>query len=219
VLLDVDHVFICVEDALAAQRVLGAFGLQFGRRVVHGGQGTANACVFFDNAYLELLWRHNDQDLQSEVVRPLALWERLRWRHTGASPFGIAFRPGDGIPVETWPYEAPFLPAGATIPIVTPRYAAHEPLVFMSLVSQAPATLRPDRQPPLEHRGGRRRLTGVTVSGPQASAWSRGIRMLSDLGVLALQESDEHRLELDWDGGRSGEFHDFRPTLPLLLRW
>jgi len=36
----------------------------------HQGQGTANACAFFDNAYLELLWRHDDDDLQSEVVRP-----------------------------------------------------------------------------------------------------------------------------------------------------
>ena len=54
-----------------------------------------NACAFFDNAYLELLWRHDDDELQSDVVRPLGLWERVRWEDTGASPFGIAFRPGD----------------------------------------------------------------------------------------------------------------------------
>jgi len=23
----------------------------------------------------------------------------------------------------------------------------------------------------------------------------------------------------DWDGAKSGEFHDFRPTVPLVLRW
>src|SRR5437879_3127395 len=91
--LAVDHVFICVENPHAAERALADFGLQFGRRRIHQGQGTANACAFFDNAYLELLWRHDDDDLQSEVVRPLGLWERVRWRETGASPFGVALRP------------------------------------------------------------------------------------------------------------------------------
>ncbi len=70
--LEVDHVFICPEDALGAERALADFGQQFGRRGVHRGQGTANACALFDNAYLELLWRHDDDELQSEAVRPLA---------------------------------------------------------------------------------------------------------------------------------------------------
>src|SRR5258708_38002962 len=72
--LAVDHVFICVENPHAAERALADFGVQFGRRRIHQGQGTANACAFFDNAYLELLWRHDDDELQSEVVRPLGLW-------------------------------------------------------------------------------------------------------------------------------------------------
>jgi hypothetical protein len=59
-----DHVFICCENPQAAERVLTDFGLQFGRRRIHHGQGTANACAFFDNAYLELLWRHDDDELQ-----------------------------------------------------------------------------------------------------------------------------------------------------------
>jgi len=83
--LELDHVFICVEEATGAERALADFGLQFGLRAVHGGQGTANACAFFDNAYLELLSRHDDQELQSPAVRPLALWERVRWRQTGAT--------------------------------------------------------------------------------------------------------------------------------------
>src|SRR5258705_3967562 len=88
-----DHVFICCENPQVAERALSDFGLQFSRRRIHGGQGTANASAFFDNAYLELLWRHDDDELQSEVVAPVGLWQRVRWRETGASPFGISFRP------------------------------------------------------------------------------------------------------------------------------
>src|SRR5262245_65184714 len=109
--LSLDHVFICPENPASAERVLADFGLQFSRRVIHLGQGTAGCYAFFDNAYLELLSRHDDDELQSEVVGPVGLWQRVRWRETGASPFGVAIRPENSeMPVETWPYEAPFLP-------------------------------------------------------------------------------------------------------------
>jgi glyoxalase-like protein len=213
VTLTLDHVFVCPEDAAAAESALAGFGLQFARRGVHRGQGTANACVFFDNAYLELLWRDNDDELQSKTVRPVALWERVRWRESGASPFGIALRPGtDPVPVETWAYEAPFLPAGSKIPIVTPPFMPQEPLVFLSMLPF-------EQRPPLEQRGARRTLTGVTVCGPQLSRLSRGLRALCELDVFRTRQAAEPLLELDWDGAHSNGFHDFRPTLPLVLRW
>ena len=213
--LELDHVFICVEEAPTAEWALADFGLQFGLRAVHGGQGTANACAFFDNAYLELLSRHDDQELQSAAVRPLALWDRVRWRQTGASPFGIAFRTGDAeLSINTWPYEAAFLPPGKNIPIVTAPNAGHEPLIFL-----IPATLPIRQRPPDAHRGKHRRLTRVTVSGPRVSALSADVRILCDPEVLAIRQAPEHQLELDWDGASAGESHDFRPTLPLVLRW
>src|SRR3989442_5398289 len=94
--LAVDHVFICVENPHAAERALADFGLQFGRRRIHQGQGTANACAFFDNAYLELLWRHDDDDLQAEVVRPLGLWDPGRVRQAAAAPLAFALRAWNG---------------------------------------------------------------------------------------------------------------------------
>src|SRR5262245_21644096 len=135
--LEIDHVFVCTDDAPEGERVLADFGLRFGRYAVHDGQGTANACACFDNAYLELLWRRDADELQSERVRPLGLWERIRWRHTGASPFGIGFRASDdAAALETWPYEAAYRPE--PIPIVTPRDAWHEPLLFLAPSSGAP---------------------------------------------------------------------------------
>src|SRR5687767_14675462 len=119
VMLELDHVFICLDDEPNADALLVEAGLDLSVRGVHRGQGTRNACAFFDNAYFELLWRDDDADLQSERVRPLSLWGRVRWRETGACPFGISFRPvqGGAVPpaLETWAYAAPFLPAGPTI--------------------------------------------------------------------------------------------------------
>jgi hypothetical protein len=48
---------------------------------------------------------------------------------------------------------------------------------------------------------------------------TESLSMLRGLGVLGLKPAAEHHLELDWDGATSGGFHDFRPTVPLVLRW
>jgi len=218
--LHVDHVFVCVEDPDLAERLLSDVGIQFGRRGVHHGQGTANACAFFDNAYLELLWRHNDDELQSEVVRPVSLWERVRWRDTGACPFGVAVRPGNAeLPVESWSYQAPFLPVGADIPVVTPQFSCREPLLFLSLVSQAPVTLPLESRPPLEHCGQNRTLTNVTVYGPEETPRSPGLDYFCQQKLLTLKPADEPHLELVWDREVSGKRWDFRLTVPLVVRY
>jgi len=211
--MTLDHLFVCVDDLPAAEHCLVDFGLQFGRHTVHRGQGTANACAFFDNTYLEILCPHDDRELHSEPVRPLALWERLHWRETGACPYGIALRPEPGEPaLPTWSYAAAYLPPGETIPIVTPRNAARGPLVFL-----LPETWSMHRWPSSAHRGACRRVTRITLSGPETSPVSSRLRSLRDI-PLDLKPAAEHHLELEWDNGAAREGHDFRPALPLAIR-
>jgi len=57
------------------------------------------------------------------------------------------------------------------------------------------------------------------VCRPEGQEISEGLKELCKLGALALKPSAEHRIELEWDGARRGESHDFRPALPLVLRW
>lgn len=213
--MQLDHLFICCENASVAEQSLVAFGLQFGLHSVHPGQGTANSCAFFENAYLELLSPHDDNELQSEIVRPLALWERLHWRQTGASPFGVAFRSDDkGSAVKTWHYDAPFLRPGLGLPIVTPQRMPDEPLIFL-----IPQSLPIRLASATEHRGKRRTITGITLRGPRVSPSPFQPHEPQNLEVFLLTKGAEHLLELDWDRQSAGESWDFRPTLPLVLRW
>lgn len=222
-MFELDHIFLFPSTGREAEERLTDFGISIGERGIHKGQGTANSVAFFDNAYLELLWKHDEGELRSDPVRPLCLWERASWHETGASPFGVAVRltklGSKELPIGTWPYEAPFLPEGATIPIVTPQYSAREPMVFLSLVSQAPATWLPNRRPPLTHYGQRRKLTGLVIFQPLGEPLSDGIAWLVNQGVFAIEDAPEPCVELVWDDGTAGDVHDFCPDIPLRIRW
>lgn len=212
---ELDHVFFATIDADAAEKALAEFGLAFTDRRVHPGQGTANACALFENAFFELLRPQDLAELRSSAVQPLGLEERMRWRETGASPFGLCFRgESRSLPFETWQYQPAYLPAGTGIPIVTPPGLHADPLVFISPQAKRSA----DRSP--EHRGARRTLTRVTVERAACAApLSSGVRWFVDNGFLSLRGGPAHLLELEWDHDREGESRDFSPALPIRIRW
>jgi hypothetical protein len=217
-MLELDHVFVCVPDQLNIIDLPNKFGLNLSARRIHQGQGTANRCAFFDNAYLELLLRNDDRELQSQPVQPVSLWERVRWKHTGANPFGVAFRfvkdTDQDIPVSTWSYHAPFLPDGASIPIITPPDSFQEPLIFLSLVVKAPF----DRSS-MEHRGSKRILTKVKITMPSEQNISQGVKWFCKQNFISITQGIKHHLELEWDLGKEKEILDFRPILPMSIRY
>jgi hypothetical protein len=221
---ELDHVFVCIEDDSqmdAAIAALSEFGLDLSKRGVHRGQGTRNACAFFDNAYLELLCGTDDAELGSDLVAPLMLRERLLWHETGACPFGVSFRPvgsdSDYRAVETWAYAAPYLPDGTGIPIVTPPRCPCEPLVFLaSALPPAECLMNPKL---LVHRGKRRRLTGVRMELPQTMTISSHSRSVMEAGGVAIEGAERPHLEIEWNAGREGRAIDFGYVLPISIRW
>lgn len=218
--LELDHVFVSAPGALRDVAQLAARGLAEGARRVHEGQGTANACFFFDNAYLELIWQHDESEIRSALVDPLALWERGRWRETGACPFGVALRRpdrSDRLARASWHYAAPFLPPGKSLPIVTPRGAASDPMVFFSTGSLGPPADYPaEREVPLVQSGRRRTLRRVRLH-VEASAVSEQVRQIEETGLLSIVTGKPHHMRLEFEAGR--EEVDFRPALPLSLHW
>jgi hypothetical protein len=176
----------------------------------------------FENAFFELLRPHDVHELSSELVRPLGLAERLRWQETGACPFGLCFRPTSAPtdpgtwPFETWGYAPPYVPAGTSIPIVTPPHALSEPLVFIlnRPAASASAPLAGGALPGGAHQS----LTSVRICRPRGEASSAGVRWFSDHGFFSLEEGPELRLDLELNHGRAGLTHSFRPRLPLDVR-
>jgi Glyoxalase-like domain len=222
--MELDHVFLATVDAETVEAKLTEFGLVFSRRGRHPGQGTANACALFDNAFFEILWPDDEKEINSDLVSPLGLWQRAHWRETGACPFGISFRPStnpsSSEPPEVWTYEAAYLPAGASFPIVTPKGAIADPLIFISPEGKAPVVWSPVGQRDLQHRGSQRTLTYVRITRPEtASKLSTGVRWFCERGLLSIKDGDNYRMQLVWDHGASEKTQKLDWPVPVTFRW
>jgi hypothetical protein len=75
------------------------------------------------------------------------------------------------------------------------------------------------RRQPLDHPLGLGEMTSLTITVPGAQAWSAAALAARDAGLVSLVHGAEPLLEIGFDGGVRGRSHDFRPALPLVLRW
>ncbi len=62
--MEIDHIFICVNDDGRGADALKALGLVEGTPNVHPGQGTANRRFFFRNSFIELLHLTDESEAQ-----------------------------------------------------------------------------------------------------------------------------------------------------------
>lgn len=146
--LELDHIFVFVDLAETKAgggvfECLAALGLRpsFERR--HAGQGTANLCYAFDNAYLELLFVADEDELKASPLNRACFTARSSWRKTGASPFGIACR--GMLPGESWAYRNPDFPPGVSIDISAESFDAATPFLFSSPGKAPPSAWNDER--------------------------------------------------------------------------
>ena len=220
---ELDHFFICTACGAPEADRLIAFGLTEGSPNRHPGQGTANRRFFFDNAFLELLWVDDPREAQSDLVRHTGLYERWSGRATSASSFGVGLRPIPGtasdIPFPAWPYRPPYLPEPLAIHMADNSTTVTEPLLFYLGFARRPDLTDPSRRQPRDHRAGLRTVSWLHISGPQETV-SRELRLAEQQcqGLRFIPRSD-YLLEAGFDGEIQGKTVDFRPTLPVILRW
>lgn len=215
--LAVDHVFVCCEAGAPEADALRRIGVVEGSSNVHPGQGTANRRFFFGNAFIELLWVADPDEVRSEPASRTRLWERWSGRRRGTSPFGIVLRPGDDAdataPFATWPYRPAYLPAGDVI-----EFAQDVPLDEPELaVLPWRRWNGPPPGEPVDHPAGLRDLIGVAVGLPSVANLSTASQSAGACCGIAYRCTDDHVLDLRFSGGREA-VHDLRPTLPLILR-
>jgi hypothetical protein len=216
----VDHVFVCTGVGAPGGEHLRRFGLLEGTPNRHPGQGTACRRFFFRDAMLELLWVADAVEARSEQTRRTRLWERSPEAALAACPFGIVLRPAPGqreaCPFPSWEYR-PVLMPDLTLRIAEGT-GIEEPMWCYIETGRIPAEVPVDRREPLEHPSGLRDITGVRVVCPSIEEGSVTAAM-TRAGVISSERGPEHLLELVFDGGHETRRMDFRPGLPLFVRW
>jgi len=218
-----DHIFICASFEAPEANHLIDFGLTEGTGNTHPGQGTSCRRFFFHNAMLELLWLHNEEEAKSEIILPLRLYERCKYKETNASPFGICLRPMNkgetDFPFDCWSYCPSYLPENVSMYIAESSTLVDEPLLFYSPMSVRQDQYTQERKQPLEHKAGFREITSVRITMPKSEAYSPALRAINKMEQIEIKQGNENLLELFFDDEKENKFVDFRPELPLLFYW
>lgn len=220
-----DHLFICTKaGAPEVDDALG-YGFTEGTSNSHLGQGTTNRRIFFHNAMLEFLWVVNEVEVRSTDIAPTHLWERWNYRQTGYSPFGVIFRTvatpnqkPSQLPFTTWTYCPPYLPTHLQIEVASDTYSI-EPMICVIPFGGRPDALPANRAQPLDHACGAREITRVKISLPSNQPLSAAASAVQAAGFVTLDVGHEYFAEIECDRGVQGQTADFRPQLPLCLRW
>lgn len=113
----------------------------------------------------------------------------------------------------------PLLPDGASIPIITPPNSIQEPLIFISPVTKIPIVTNLANSSLLEHQGAKRTLTQIKITTSSEENISPEIQWFCEQNFISISKGREHHLELEWDLANAGQVIDFRPTLPMSIRW
>jgi len=198
--MELCHVFLMIAPDGPEPAALEGLGLVESFRRVHPGQGTANACYCFDNAYLELLWPTNTAELEAPRTLRTRLKERARWRSNGASPFGIVLRADGPLPFETWPYQPVYLPDGMSIPVAVDSDHPGHPFVFGSPGATPPLAWTDGRAGARQGAAGLTEIIGLHLETPVAAGIPASLRSLEALGLLTVEAGEAHRMTLDITG-------------------
>ena len=217
--VEVDHVFVMCDAGAPEIAALESIGLHAQPRRSHPGQGTTNACVVFENAYLELLWVHDEAEARSPASAPSRLWDRWAGRRAGTCPFGIGLRPaapGGRPPFATWPYRPGYLPEGMAIDMAIGTPLGEPELFFMATLGRRPSFVELARQHALPIGA----LASVAIELPGAAPRSPACAATQAAGIAAFARGEEQLLRLGFGGkpGAAGSA-DLRPTLPIVLAW
>ena len=216
--LNLSHAWIVVPTGAPQRVVLQKAGFRIDPTVNrHDGQGTASITLEFENGFLELIYPDPTVPV-SEALKAGAEKFRLKseWRTTGYSPIGIVFdrTPATpaAFPFSTWKIRADWMDKGTFIEMLTPREMPKA--LSLSISSHASR-----ESAAASHPNGARRLTAMRVVAPGADRLPPAASYIASQGLMRFDTGTGWLLDVTLDDAKQSITKDFRPDLPLIVRY
>jgi hypothetical protein len=208
-----DHFLILTEEGAPQAELLSKIGLVEGPPDIHPGQGTANRRFFFENAMLELAYVRDRQEALSGPGKRLRLIERAK--RAQSSPFGVVIKALDASSkplFSGWQYFADYLAPDMYLLVGDNSDILDEPLCVLMPADLSRPAIRPPSTYPFTVVTQLR--LGVPVGEP-----SIALKAVGELERVKVELGTPHHMEVVFNGGRDSFLRDFRPALPLTIRW
>ena len=155
-----DHIFIFTNDQGKIADQLVEFGLTEGSSRVHAGQGTSNRKFYFENFFLEILWVHDETEIDSELIKPIGLWQRADYQSSDFSPFGLCIvntNETNNLFENAHKYQPSYFPDGMVIDILKNEHQPNFPWTFrLPFKGQ-----KKNETEPTKHKNGIKQLSKV----------------------------------------------------------
>lgn len=228
-MLEVDRIFFHTTKGEASVSVLQKLGLHCSNHLVRRvEQGIASRIIFFENTCLELIWIEDEYAAKQQAVRTgIDTLSRVRWQHTGASPFGIGLRRKSEttkLMRHRRKHWADWMRPNISVNFADDNLAnAEEPICFVIPDSVALKTWLDcsieTHQQLISHSLGVKKLTNVKITVTSDKELTNAVSLLLRYGVVAIERGTSPLLELTFDNGTRGEILDTRPILPILFKY
>jgi hypothetical protein len=228
--LALDHAWMAVREGGPERPMLEAAGFRFAPTIeAHEGQGTASATIAFENGFFELIWPDDDVSVSGDGATARARFaSRADWRSSGDAPFGVGFRRTSAtpstFPFETWSVASPWMGAGRSVELLSPRDAPTVTLFITSpgvdeAANRAAIAGGGVAAEPFLHPNGSRRITGLRMTAPTRLALPPSASFVNLSWAAELRVGDEWLMELELDHGSQNQQVDLRPNMPLMVRF
>lgn len=211
-----DHIFIFTNDQGKIADQLVKFGFSEGSNRVHAGQGTTNRKFYFDNFFLEILWVHDEAEINSELIKPIGLWQRANYQSNDFSPFGLCVvntDETDRLFENAHKYQPSYFPDGMTIDILKNERQPNFPWTFR-LPFKGQNKIEKE---PMSHENGIKYLSKVEFHVENINDLNF-MKSFEDAQNINFVKSDKTWLNLTFDKGKQGLSKTFE-SLQLTIEY
>jgi hypothetical protein len=174
---------------------------------VHAGQGTTNRKFYFHNFFLEVLWVHNETELNSEHIRQTGLWQRAGFNRNHFSPFGLCIvndADSDTLFEKAIIYQPAYFPNGMEIDILKNEDRPDLPWTFRLPFKGE----KKHETEPTTHRNGISLLTKAIFEYKANSETTFSANFKNEDAIQFVTAS-RYWLHLIFDNGKQGKKQEF----------